>query len=128
HRDGADRFEVQGRYTRAKHARMQDYADALPPDTFAKLFKFTVVRDPWMRAISWFFLPIAWIKSGRQPRWSADEFRIRLHEMPSMSAMLSVNGTYPLDMVLRYETLSADFAALAAKLNLGSDAALPHLN
>ena len=56
--DGVDRFEVQGHYTGHKHFSLQDYADVVPPDIFSGLFKFTVVRNPWARAISWFFTPL----------------------------------------------------------------------
>ena len=33
--DGTDRFGVQGSYTGNKHFRLQDYADAVPPDVFS---------------------------------------------------------------------------------------------
>src|SRR5215469_6624176 len=81
--DGVERFEVQGRYTGGKHFRLQDYADRVRPETFSKLFKFTVVRNPWARAISWFFLPLKWISTGRPPRWSVGEFQGDIEHMPS---------------------------------------------
>jgi hypothetical protein len=65
--DGIERFGVQGSYTGNKHFRLQDYADTVPPEIFSKLFKFTVARNPWARAISWFFTPLKWISAGRQP-------------------------------------------------------------
>jgi len=125
--DGINRFGVHGPYTGNKHFRLQDYADAVPPEIFSKLFKFTVVRDPWARAISWFFTPLKWISAGRQPRWSTDEFRRDIEHMPSMAQMLKVNGSLGrLDMLLRFETLVTDFTALTARL--GIETTLPHRN
>lgn len=127
--DGIDRFGVQGRYTGNKHFCLQEYADAVPPDIFSKLFKFTVVRNPWARAISSFFMPLKWISAGRQPRWSAEEFRRGIEHLSSMASMLRVNGIPErLDMLLRFETLETDFAALAARLGIETGAFLPHRN
>jgi hypothetical protein len=127
--DGIDRFGVQGHYTSNKHFRLQDYADAVPPEIFSKLFKFTVVRNPWARAISWFFTPLKWISAGRRPEWSTDEFRQGLEHLPSMVGMLNVNGILgQLDMLLRFETLETDFATLTARLGIETAAILPHRN
>jgi len=126
--DGIERFGVQGSYTGNKHFRLQDYADTVPPEIFSKLFKFTVARNPWARAISWFFTPLKWISAGRQPRWSVDEFRRDIEHMPSMAQMLKVNGSLGrLDMLLRFETLATDFTALTARLGIPG-ATLPHRN
>jgi Sulfotransferase family len=127
--DGIDRFDVRGAYTGGKHFRLQDYADAVPPEIFSRLFKFAVVRNPWARAISWFFMPIKWISAGRQPRWSAEEFRREIKHMPSMSPMLKLNGIPArLDMLLRFETLESDFAALIKRLGIKTSGPFPHRN
>jgi Sulfotransferase family len=127
--DGIDRFGVHGSYTGNKHFRLQDYADAVPANIFSKLVKFTVVRNPWARAVSWFFTPIKWISQGRQPRWSADEFRQDVERMPLMASMLNMNGIPArLDMLLRFETLATDFSALTARLGIETGATLPHKN
>jgi hypothetical protein len=127
--DGIDRFEVQGPYTGDKHFRLQDYADRVPSAIFSKLFKFAVVRNPWARAISWFFLPLKWISAGRQPRWSVGEFRRDIEHMPSMARMLDVDGIPgDMDMLLRFETLQSDFTALTKTLGIETGAALPHKN
>jgi len=127
--DGIDRFEVQGPYTGNKHFRLQDYADTVPTEIFSKLFKFTVVRNPWARAISWFFIPLKWISAGRQPRWSVDEFRRDIEHMPSMARMLNINGIPgQMDMLLRFETLDSDFAALAKRLGIETGETLPQRN
>jgi hypothetical protein len=127
--DGIDRFDVQGFYTGNKHFSLQDYADIVPQEIFSKLFKFTVVRNPWARAISSFFLPLKWISAGRQPRWSASEFRGDIEHMPSMARMLNVNGIPgQMDLLLRFETLEIDFAALTKRLGIETGATLPHKN
>jgi hypothetical protein len=128
-RDGIDRFEVHGSYTGEKHFHLQDYADAVPPEIFSQLFKFTVVRNPWARAISWFFTPLKWISTGRQPRWSVEEFRQEIEHMPAMAQMLKVNGSLGrLDMLLRFETLTTDFTVLTARLGIETGVTLPHRN
>jgi hypothetical protein len=128
-RDGIDRFEVQGAYTGEKHFRLQDYVDAVPPEVFSNLFKFTVVRNPWARAISWFFTPLKWISTARQPCWSVDEFRRDLEHMPAIAQMLKVNGSLGrLDMLLRFETLATDFTALTTRLGIETRTTLPHRN
>lgn len=127
--DGTDRFGVSGPYTGNKHFRLQDYAGVVPPEIFSRLFKFAVVRNPWARAISWFFMPLKWISAGRQPRWSAEEFRTEIEHMPSMAPMLKVNGIPArLDMLLHFETLEADFAALIKQLGIETSRVLPHRN
>ena len=49
--------------------------------------------------------------------------------MPSMARMLNVNGSPgQMDMLLRFETLGTDFAALTKRLGIETGATLPHRN
>jgi hypothetical protein len=74
-------------------------------------------------------MPLKWISAERQPRWSAEEFRTEIEHMPSMAPMLKVNGIPArLDMLLRFETLEADFAALIKQLGIETSRVLPHRN
>jgi hypothetical protein len=58
-----------------------------------------------------------------------DEFRREIEYMPSMASMLKVNGIPGrLGMLLRFETLETDFAALAVRLGIESGLNLPHRN
>jgi hypothetical protein len=127
-RDGIERFEVEGCVTKHKHFSLQNYADAVHPDTFEKLFKFSIVRDPWERAISWYFSPHRWVPQGRQPTWSPKEFVDSLHQMTQAIDMLTIGGKYqPLDALLRFETLAEDVRTLAERLKIGH-LTLPHRN
>ena len=99
----------------------------MPPDIFSGLFKFTVVRNPWARAISGFFMPLRWLR--RPPHCSIEEFRDAIQRLPTMASNLKLNGVPgKLDMVLRFETLETDFAALVTKLGIEAGPILPHKN
>jgi hypothetical protein len=125
-RDGIERFEVQGLVTRYKHFGLQDYSDALGADTLARLFKFTVVRDPWERAISCYFAPIRWTE--HQPIWSPKKFRDGLAKAARAVDMLSIGGRYQtLDMALRFENLAQDTQVLFERLNI-RQVRIPHRN
>jgi hypothetical protein len=125
-RDGVERFEVQGPVTRYKHFSLQDYADALGADTLARLFKFTVVRDPWERAISWYFAPLRWTE--RQPLWSPEKFCDSLSNATRAVDMLSIGERYQtLDMILRFENLVQDTEILSERLNI-NQVRIPHRN
>jgi N6-adenosine-specific RNA methylase IME4 len=56
--DGVERFEVRsaGRELE-KHSTLADYYRELGEETAAGLFKFTCVRNPWDRMISFWFSP-----------------------------------------------------------------------
>jgi Sulfotransferase family len=127
YRDGIDEFEVAGQHTDRKHTTLQEYHDRLPAETYRRLFKFAVVRDPWERAISAYFSPISWVTSPDQPTWSDEAFRHMLDTLLPMSVLLSVGGSVDLDLVLRFERLQEDARALFQMLGLGP-IELPHRN
>lgn len=124
-RDGSDDFEVSGAITPAKHASLSEYRELLPPDLFASLFTFAIVRDPWQRAISQYFDPIRW--PDATPNWSQAAFLALLDEMPSAAAMTSIGGEVALDMTLRFESLQEDAERLLDRLGLPRQQ-LPHRN
>ena len=128
--DGRERFEVRGRFTAHKHATLADYHKRLPPALFADLFKFCAVRNPWSRAISFYFTPRRWMKRGLDPYWSRDEFVALLPQMPAMVEHLKIAGQIQaMDGIVRHETLAEQLQPLLERIGLDIDASrLPHLN
>ncbi len=128
--DGNERFEVRGRFTRNKHATLADYHSSVPPGLFAELFKFCAVRNPWSRAISFYFTPRRWMKRGTSPYWSRDDFLELLPQLPPMVDYLKIDGQiHDLGGVIQYENLAEQFPAVLRRIGLDIDGAqLPHLN
>lgn len=128
--DGMERFEVRGRFTRHKHATLADYHDQVPPELFAELFTFCTVRNPWSRAISFYFTPRRWMKRGTSPFWSRDDFLELLPRLPPMVDYLKVDGqVHAMGGVLQYENLAEQLPAVLGRIGLEADGGeLPHLN
>ncbi|NER07353.1 MAG: sulfotransferase family protein [Okeania sp. SIO3C4] len=57
--DGVERFGVRNKNfpNIHKYSSLLDYYPVLLPDIFHSLYKFSVLRNPWERMISYFFSP-----------------------------------------------------------------------
>lgn len=116
-----------------EHCRIQDYVDKLGEDTVRRRFKFTTVRNPWERAVSWyaFFMPM--LPDG-QPKsfrdWLTQAYRHQSKKFPGqrrfldqMSYTTIKSGEVLIDYFMRFETIDQDFAVVADRLGVTS--ALP---
>ena len=57
--DGINQFGIRSNnYNLNKHSNLKNYKYEIERDIFTKLFKFTVVRNPWDRVISFYFSPL----------------------------------------------------------------------
>ncbi len=128
--DGKERFEICGRFTRHKHATLAEYHGRVPPELFAGLFKFCAVRNPWSRAISFYFSPRRWIMRGTSPYWSRDDFLELLPQLPPMVDYLKIDGqVHDLGGVIRFEKLAEQLPEVLGRIGLEIDTGqLPHLN
>jgi hypothetical protein len=131
--DGVERFGVRHGESRAlkKHSPLRQYRRELDPVLFRSLFKFSIIRNPWDRMVSWYFSP----GSGRQA-WDRSTFVQLIRDKPGLEKYVTlprlperVAGTLgidvrwgpldrDMDLLLRFEHLDEDFARLCRRLDL----------
>lgn len=117
--DGIERFGVKGRCGLHKHSSLADYYSALGRDYFNGFYKFSCVRNPWERAISFYFSPHRCVTG-----WDRDRFLSFLPEIPGMFSYVSadsngcVESTSEIDFLIRYENLEADFKSCCARIGI----------
>lgn len=128
--DGIERFEVQGAYTKHKHADLATYNKVLPEEIYAQLYKFCVVRNPWSRSISSFFSPHRWIMTGRPPVWSRDMFLRNLEDLRPCADFIKIGGkAQDLNNIIRFEKLSEELPNTLRHCGINAGAhPLPHAN
>lgn len=95
-------------------------------EQYQSYFKFTIVRNPWARAFSWYATRVRRATSPRaRARAASMTFRefIRRHAgkgglRTQLSWLRDFEGEVPIDYVGRFETLASDFGAICSRLRL----------
>lgn len=142
-RDGVRKFQVVNRkYGTIKHSTINDYKKKIEKNIFDSLFKFTVIRNPWDRMISFYFSPHKTV-----PEWNREKFRELISHKLTLRDFIcteslgdKINRTvkmsiFPnrksidseIDFILRFENLNNDFRELCSKLDIPYQN-LPHIN
>ncbi len=118
--DGIERFAVTSNFGTTKHSTLADYYSALGAIRLMNMFRFTCIRNPWDRAISYFFSPFRGTIT-----WDRDAFINVLDEIKPMHNFLSFPTETPdtipsvnMNFIMRYETLNEDFATLCDLLKI----------
>lgn len=126
--DGVERFGVRNPdYKIRKHSTLAEYRAALGKERFASLYKFSCVRNPWDRMISYYFSP------HRQPsEWNPKAFEQMVLTTSSIADHLRLDKgeSDPFDnvnRVLRFESLAMDFNSLCEQIGI-TPAQLPEYN
>lgn len=126
--DGVERFGLRNaKYKIKKHSTLAEYRAALGEIQFGNLYKFTCVRNPWDRMVSYYFTP-----TQNTAAWDRKKFRnvivkalpvadyLRLHERDN-DAFENVN------YIMRFENLVDDFRIVCRALGV-SPMTLPQYN
>jgi len=124
HQDGVERFEVRSDdYTIQKHSTLWDYQQQLGSDVIDRLFKFTCVRNPWDRMISFYFSPHRGAVS-----WDREKFIALVNEVkPGMnfvssedSAVTGKESFKNMDFYIRFEELDEGFKDVCQRIEIPS--------
>jgi len=117
--DGIERFGLRNpRYKVKKHSTLADYRTALGEAEFANLYKFTCVRNPWDRMVSYYFTP-----RQNMDTWDRKRFRKLISKAVSVADYLRLNKDDEdpfanVDYIMRFEKLADDFRAVCAALDI----------
>ena len=126
--DGIERFGLRNpKYKIKKHSTLSEYRDALGEEQFRNLYKFTCVRNPWDRMVSYYFTP-----TQNPEKWSRRKFRGLISKAVSVADYLRLGDDDPdpfgnVDYLMRFENLTDDFRTVCGQLEI-SPAALPQHN
>jgi len=126
--DGIERFGLRNpEYKIKKHSTLSEYREALGDAQFGNLYKFTCVRNPWDRMVSYYFTP-----TQSQETWNRKKFRGIISKAVSVADYLRLSDDEHdpfanVDYIMRFENLTDDFRTVCDVLGISS-AMLPHYN
>jgi len=126
--DGIERFGLRNpNYKVKKHSMLSEYHAALGDEQFRKLYKFTCVRNPWDRMVSYYFTP-----TQNPETWNRKKFREIISKAVSVTEYLRLdrdeeNPFANVDYIMRFENLADDFRAVCTALGI-SPSTLPQYN
>lgn len=136
HQDGVERFETRNKnYGFTKHSTLSNYKWELPRQIYSSMFKFSTIRNPWDRMVSFYFSPHREVKE-----FNRDEFAKLIQSVPTLRYSISTKsitqkivsrfglpfsgdfGKKPLgselDYLIRFENLENDFKAVCKKIGI----------
>jgi hypothetical protein len=126
--DGVERFGLRNpKYKIKKHSTLAEYRHALGERQFAELYKFTCIRNPWDRMVSYYFTP-----TQSPERWNRKKFKEVISRALSVADYLRLDKGEKdpfenVDYIMRFENLVDDFRTVCKALNISS-ATLPRYN
>jgi len=126
--DGVERFGLRNpKYKIKKHSTLAEYRTVLGEAEFANLYKFTCIRNPWDRMVSYYFTP-----TQNTVAWNRKKFRKVVVKALPVAEYLRLNDRKEdpfanIDYIMRFENLADDFRTVCAALGISSTT-LPQYN
>jgi hypothetical protein len=126
--DGIERFGLRNpKYKIKKHSTLAEYKAALGEVQFGDLYKFTCVRNPWDRMVSYYFTP-----TQNMAAWDRKKFRKAIVKALSVADYLRLDKVEEdpfgnVDYIMRLENLADDFRTVCGTLGI-LPATLPRYN
>ncbi|MEP7016190.1 MAG: sulfotransferase family 2 domain-containing protein [Verrucomicrobiota bacterium] len=126
--DGVERFGLRNpKYKLRKHSTLAQYRAALGEEKFRELYKFTCVRNPWDRMISYYFQPTLGVDA-----WDRKAFKKIVSKAVSVTDYLRLEQGEEdpfgnVACIMRFENLADDFSSVCKALNV-TVPALPKYN
>ena len=126
--DGIERFGLRNpKYKIKKHSTLSEYHDALGGEQLRNLYKFTCVRNPWDRMVSYYFTP-----TQNPETLNRKKFRAVITKAVSVADYLRLdNGEGDpfanVDYIMRFENLADDFRVVCTAIGI-SPPTLPQYN
>ena len=126
--DGIERFGLRNpKYKIKKHSTLAEYKAALGGVQFGDLYKFTCVRNPWDRMVSYYFTP-----TQSPETWDRKKFRRIISKAVSVADYLRLDQGKEdpfsnVDYIMRFENLADDFRIVCGSLGI-SPTTLPQYN
>jgi Sulfotransferase family len=126
--DGIERFGLRNpNYKVKKHSTLSEYRHALGDDRFRNLYKFTCVRNPWDRMVSYYFTP-----TQNPEAWDRKKFGGIISKAVPLEDYLRLDKDEQdpfanVDYIMRFENLADDFSAVCAAIGV-SPPTLPQYN
>jgi Sulfotransferase family len=126
--DGIERFGLRNpNYKIKKHSTLAEYLVTLGETQFGDLYKFTCVRNPWDRMVSYYFTP-----TQNTVAWDPKKFRNVIVKALPVADYLRLNerDNDPfgnVNYIMRFENLVDDFRTVCRALGI-SPTTLPQYN
>src|SRR5258705_2057120 len=117
--DGIERFGLRNpKYKVKKHSTLTEYYDALGYEQFRDLYKFTCVRNPWDRMVSYYFTP-----TQNPETWNRQKFRGIISKAVSVADYLRLDDVKEdpfanVVYIMRFESLADDFRTVCTAIGI----------